>query len=540
METSAAVGSGGPLTSGLIQTNSVESLLNSSASSPVQGQVYDRSTENNSGESSDNQAGRDVGSALVETGKPKESSSLEIVLAELKDIKQQISKLDRIDKSTGALAEQLLGVVNRTSELETAVVTNAARLREYDDELGSIKTTMGKHGKSIADLKSIKEDFSKSKDKAVSDMNRLVTIQKEQVETFHTNSANLSKIIQAEVDQKLAKMERQSQFHFLQNQAFNSRNNLIVSGLAEDPNKDTVALVKDFFVNSLKISRVEIITAYRLGTAPADPTTFYARPILVTFSSLDQRNRVWKKRVTITGETDDQKVRIHADLPKQLRDDVQALYKVAKAAAISNKYSSVRVHDYQLEIDDQVFLPSELELLPFDLRPSTLAMPRSDSALAFFTKYAFFSNHHPSIFVIKGQRFQTMEQFLAVRPSTLSGQQALIDRAKKATDPVQAKYILSALRQDHIQEWDQCIESVVMEGLEAKFRQNPPLKKFLLSTNNLMLGEASTIPRWGVGMGLDDKNLLDVSKWNPTGNLLGRALMNIRSMLAEEFANQSR
>lgn len=210
---------------------------------------------------------------------------------------------------------------------------------------------------------------------------------------------------------------------------------------------------------------------------------------------------------------------------------------MAKAATSSNKYQSAVVRDYSLEIDCQVYLPSELEMLPFDIRPSTLAAPRSDSALAFYSKYAVFSNHHPSIFAVDGQRFNSVEQFLAFRRAQLSGQPDLIQKASQATDPVQAKYILSALREDNVQRWDELVESVISQGLEAKFKQNPSMREYLCNTGNLTLGEASTNPRWGVGLTLEDKDILDVSKWNESGNLLGRSLMKLRTTLLKENVN---
>lgn len=57
------------------------------------------------------------------------------VLAELKDIKGHMSKRDKMEASTTTLANQLAGVVERTAELETAVSSNATRLREVDDKL---------------------------------------------------------------------------------------------------------------------------------------------------------------------------------------------------------------------------------------------------------------------------------------------------------------------------------------------------------------------------------------------------------------------
>lgn len=474
--------------------------------------------------------------------------SIELVLSELreikqqvleiKDIKQQISKLDIIESTTGDLSNKLTGVMNRTSELETAVRTNSARIREYDDQFSTMQTTVGKHERSFSNLKAIKEDFCKTNEKAAADMKQLVSIQKDQVVSFQAVSESVKKNILAEVDQKLAEAKRRSDFQALTDQAFNNRHNLVVVGLPEIPDKDTPTVVSEFFSNTLKVNNIQIGSAYRMGSESADSSDPYTRPILVHFPILPQRNRVWRKRSSIPGQENVQKVRIHADLPKELRDGVQALYMVAKAASSSDKYQTARVRNYTLELDDQVFLPSELEMLPRDIRPSSLAAPRSNSALAFFSKHAIFSNHHPSFFRIGEQPFYSMEQFLALRRAQLSGKPSFITKASEATDPVQAKYVLSALRQDNTQQWDDQLESTVLEGLEAKFRQNPQMKDYLCSTGDLSLGEASTNPRWGVGMSLDDKDILDVSKWNNSGNLLGRSLMRLRSIFIGEAQNQ--
>lgn len=471
-----------------------------------------------------------------------ELREIKLQVSEIKEIKQQISKLDKIGTTTESLSDKLTGVMNRTSEIDIAVQTNTARIREYDDLFSTMQSTVGKHENSLSKLKSFKEDFSKTKDKAVSDMNSLISIQKDQVDSFNANASNLSKNILAEVDlrikQNAASMQRQSDFQTLKTQAFNSRNNLVLVGLPEDASKDTPAVVKDFLSNTLKVKNVNFDIAYRIGSAPSDSGSSYARPVLVHFPVLPHRNKVWRKRTSSPGENEEQKVRIHADLPKKLRDDIQALYKVARAANASDKYQFARVQDYSLEIDGQIFLPSELEMLPFDIRPSTLAAPRSDSALAFFSKHSIFSNHHPSVFFVDGQKFNSMEQFLAFRRAQLSDQPSLIQKASQATDPVQAKFILSALREDNVQRWDELVQATALEGLEAKFRQNEAMRNYLCNTKDLVIGEASTNSRWGVGMTLEHKDILDATKWSESGNLLGRCLMKIRAIFAEESNNQ--
>lgn len=58
----------------------------------------------------------------------------------------------------------------------------------------------------------------------------------------------------------------------------------------------------------------------------------YCRPIVVKFSNLEHRNRVWKERTDITSEDGKRKIRVQADLPKPLRERMQVMYRVLKAA----------------------------------------------------------------------------------------------------------------------------------------------------------------------------------------------------------------
>lgn len=124
-----------------------------------------------------------------------------------------------------------------------------------------------------------------------------------------------------------------------------------------------------------------------------------------------------------------------------------------------------------------------------------------------------------------------MEQFLAFQKATLSQQPHLIERSLQAEDPVEAKSILTSLRHDHEQEWQSIREQVTTDGLRAKFNQNPNLANYLIQTQDRTIGEASRNPIWGIGMTLDDDRVLDMARWNDTGNLLGKLLMKIRTEL---------
>lgn len=148
----------------------------------------------------------------------------------------------------------------------------------------------------------------------------------------------------------------------------------------------------------------------------------------------------------ITSEDDPQrKIRVLADLPKPLREGVQAMYKVVNVAAKMDKYKTAKVSDYQLEVNNEIYQFSELENLPKEIRPSSLATPRSNTALVFYSKHSFLSNHSPSSFWVDERKFTSMEHYLAFQKAILSGKQSFIQKASRVKDPLQAKYILHAL-----------------------------------------------------------------------------------------------
>ena len=77
--------------------------------------------------------------------------------------------------------------------------------------------------------------------------------------------------------------------------------------------------------------------------------------------------------------------------------------------------------------------------------------------------------------------------------------------------------------------WDEEKFQIVVDGNIAKFSQNPKLRKFLLSTDDDVIVEAAPDDViWGIGMHLTNIDLYDPRKWGGE-NLLGFALMKVRS-----------
>lgn len=225
------------------------------------------------------------------------------------------------------------------------------------------------------------------------------------------------------------------------------------------------------------------------------------------------------------------KIKIQADLPRKLRDDIYILYRVLHAASGMEEFKSATIRDYALVLHGKRYTAANLELLPPPIRPSSLAVRESDEALVFFSRACFLSNHFPSRFTVNGITFNHMEQFLAFKKAELSKQEDVIQRSLLASDPAEAKSILNLLHKDCAHEWEEVRHEVVIIGLRAKFGQNKHLADLLRDTRQLTLGEASKDPSWGIGFTLEDHEVLNVQRWNTQGNLLGRALMQIRTEL---------
>lgn len=477
------------------------------------------------------------------------------VYQELRTIRERVASLEKIEKSTELHTQQLGGIVQRTSTLEKSMDTAKDQIGTLNEEVSTLKELVETQSKTIAQLKHFKEEMDTKNKKTVAEMSQLIKKQQGQVDGFHECTAefkkqimgeveekigkvsdevtsareyttNSKKEILEEVDGKIGKVSNEVKYNSLKSKANYNKDNLVITGLKEDPQKTDFQMASSFFKDSLKIKNLDIDMAYRLGTL-AEEGSSYTRPLVVKLPRASDRRRVWAEKTDIT-EEDGTFIRIQADLPKRLRDDSLLLNRVAKAASKIPRFKSARVRDYSLVLHGKTYAPNELEQLPLPLRPSTLATPRSTSAIAFFSKHSELSNHYSSRFTLRGIEFHSMEHFLAYRRALLSGQQEVIEKALKVKDPAAAKSILNSLKKNKAEEWKEQAPSIAEEGLRAKFRQDQYLLEFLLETGDLPLGEASRDTFWGVGMTLTHPDVLDVGKWPPEGNLLGRTLAKIR------------
>ena len=143
------------------------------------------------------------------------------------------------------------------------------------------------------------------------------------------------------------------------------------------------------------------------------------------------------------------------------------------------------------------------------------------------------SNWYPSDFTVDGLLFRNMEQFKMYKRAMLFGDEAAAKKILETADPETAKNLgMSAKNADEAL-WDANAYNIIKEGLMGKFGQNAELRDKLLATGDRLMAEASPYdPINGIGLSAEDAATQAPESW-PGTNLLGKALMEIRTALTQ-------
>lgn len=142
-----------------------------------------------------------------------------------------------------------------------------------------------------------------------------------------------------------------------------------------------------------------------------------------------------------------------------------------------------------------------------------------------------FSQWFEAEFVIDGIRYPTAEHFMMAEKARLFGDEAVLERILQARNPAVAKAAGREVQGFDEEVWAENRWEIVVQANYAKFSQHPALRDFLLATGDQVLVEASPVDFvWGTGFAADSPYAEVPSEW--TGmNLLGFALMEVRSRL---------
>lgn len=165
----------------------------------------------------------------------------------------------------------------------------------------------------------------------------------------------------------------------------------------------------------------------------------------------------------------------------------------------------------------------------------------------FRPKWLFFWGHRPrrdgrigksclsqwwsASFEVSGLVYPSAEHFMMAEKAKLFGDEEIRRRIVSAPNPGAAKQLGRQVQGFDEQLWQQRRFDIVVAGNHAKFAQNHELGAYLLSTKKRVLVEASPVDRiWGIGLAEDDPLAQNPELWRGL-NLLGFALMKVRSKL---------
>lgn len=152
-----------------------------------------------------------------------------------------------------------------------------------------------------------------------------------------------------------------------------------------------------------------------------------------------------------------------------------------------------------------------------------------DNYLLFWNGH--FSNWFPAEFNLDGIQFNCAEQYMMYMKAKTFNDTNSMDQILKAKNPGFQKSLGKKVTNFDPVVWDKVKEDIVYDGCLAKYSQNLDLKEELVKTGDLILVEASPYDKiWGIGMAEDHPDATNESKWQGQ-NLLGKALMRVRSTL---------
>ena len=153
----------------------------------------------------------------------------------------------------------------------------------------------------------------------------------------------------------------------------------------------------------------------------------------------------------------------------------------------------------------------------------------------FWKTNSYFSNWHPSDFVVDGVSYWCVEQYMMAKKAELFKDYAVHRMIMNCNSQRDIKALGRKISGFNESIWVQHREKIVLDGNYAKFTQNPKLKSYILKQKGKILVEASPYDKiWGIG--LDDSDFKLVS--NPNNwrglNLLGFVLMDVRDKILSE------
>lgn len=93
--------------------------------------------------------------------------------------------------------------------------------------------------------------------------------------------------------------------------------------------------------------------------------------------------------------------RLVLDKPKATKEGEAMAFRVVKEAQRSSRFRNARFQSGKIWLDGTAYDPEEMDLLPTELTPAYISSPRSISAIVFFSRHSYLSNHYLANFTLE-------------------------------------------------------------------------------------------------------------------------------------------
>jgi len=141
------------------------------------------------------------------------------------------------------------------------------------------------------------------------------------------------------------------------------------------------------------------------------------------------------------------------------------------------------------------------------------------------------SNWYMEDFVYDGVTYNCGEQLMMATKAKLFKDEAMLAEIMACTTPRKQKSLGRLVANFDAEVWMKHSEDLLFPGLLAKFTTSPTCQQAILSTQDLLIVEASPYDQvWGIGLSKDAAEARDRKKWKGL-NKLGNLLTKIRDQL---------
>ena len=169
----------------------------------------------------------------------------------------------------------------------------------------------------------------------------------------------------------------------------------------------------------------------------------------------------------------------HEYLPhiKKSRDKLRPILKLAKSKA--NYRDKSKLVDDKLIINGVSYTTDDLNKLPPDIAAYQAAQKTNEETVIFHGELSPWSNFHTAPFIINNQCFNTSEHWIQLQKALLFNDLDRADKIINSTSPYEAKRLGHQVQGMDVAKWQKEGYKLCLEGVKAKFHQNPHLLSML-------------------------------------------------------------